>query len=79
MLYPFLVSVVAHKFNPDKFEADASMARTDYALSPSGDAYTVNGTLFGQLVDDCQSSDYSLDCMGKFNQRRFNQSLSTNG
>lgn len=63
----------------DKFEADASMTRTDYNLSPSGDAYDVNGTLFGQLINTCQAAGYSNECMGAFNQLRFNQSLNTNG
>lgn len=72
-------NLVANKMNLDKFEADGSMARIDFNLSPSGDAYDVNGTLFGQLINDCQSADYSHDCMGKFNQQRFNQSLTTNG
>lgn len=55
------------------------MTRTDYNLSPTGDSYDVNGTLFGQLVNYCQASQYSHDCMGRFNQLRFNQSLNTNG
>jgi len=71
--------IVTDSLSLDKFEADGSMARTDYNLSPDGDAYDVNGTLFGQLINTCQSSEYSHDCMGRFNQLRYNQSLSTNG
>ena len=63
----------------NKFEADQSMARTDFNLSPTGDAYDVNGTLFGQLINYCQPQQYSNDRMGQFNQLRFNQSLATNG
>lgn len=63
----------------NKFEVDASLSRTDYFLSPTGDAYSVNGTLFGELVNSCGSQGFSQDCMAKYNQKRFNESLATNG
>ncbi|KAH9825695.1 heme-thiolate peroxidase aromatic peroxygenase like protein [Teratosphaeria destructans] len=63
----------------NKFEVDASLARTDYALSPTGDAYTVNGSLFGQMIDTCSDEGFSLPCMAKYDQQRFNESLTTNG
>lgn len=63
----------------NKFEVDASLARTDYALSPTGDAYTVNGSLFGEMMDTCANQDFSLECMAKYNKLRFNESLNTNG
>ncbi|KAI7469716.1 Cloroperoxidase [Hortaea werneckii] len=63
----------------NKFEVDASLARTDYALSPTGDAYTVNGTLFGEMIDTCADQKFSLECMAKYNKQRFNESLNTNG
>lgn len=63
----------------NKFEADQSLSRTDFALSPSGDAYSLNGTLFGDMVDACGGQNFGAECMAKHNQRRFNDSLNTNG
>lgn len=63
----------------NKFEADASMARTDTYLSPDGDAYTVNGTLFGEMIDTCASQGFSAECMGVYTHKRWQESLETNG
>ncbi|KAF2766508.1 Cloroperoxidase [Teratosphaeria nubilosa] len=63
----------------NKFEVDASLARTDYALSPAGDVYTVNGSLFGQMINTCSDEGFSLKCMAKYDQQRYNESLNTNG
>lgn len=63
----------------NKFEADMSLARTDYALSPTGDSYSVNGTLFGEMVNSCGNQNFGAECMAKYNQKRFNESLNTNG
>lgn len=62
----------------DKFEADTSIARTDYFLSPVGDSYSVNETLFNYWNDYCDG-DFTLECMGPYQGARYNQSLATNG
>lgn len=62
----------------DKFEGDSSMARTDYFLSPTGDAYSVNATLFSYMANYC-NGDLTLECMGPYMGSRYNQSITTNG
>lgn len=62
----------------DKFETDGSMTRNDYYLSPTGDAYNVNATLFGYMNDYC-NGEFTLACMGPYMGSRYNQSLATNG
>ena len=54
------------------------MARNDYYLSPTGDNYNVNATLFGYMTDFCEGS-FTLACMGPYMGSRYNQSKSTNG
>lgn len=63
----------------NRFEADASLARTDMYLSPDLDAYTVNGSLFGEMVNLCSSQGFSDECMGVYNHNRWTESLNTNG
>lgn len=63
----------------NKFEQDASMARTDMFLSPDLDAYTVNGTLFGEMVDLCGPQGFTDECMGVYTHQRWTESLNTNG
>ncbi|SMR45458.1 unnamed protein product [Zymoseptoria tritici ST99CH_3D1] len=62
----------------DKFEADSSITRTDYYLSPNGDNYSVNETLFNYWNDFC-NGDFTLECMGPYMRSRYDQSLHTNG
>jgi hypothetical protein len=62
----------------NKFETDSSMTRNDFYTSATGDAYSVNATLFNYMNDFCQS-DFTLQCMGPYMGARYNQSKSTNG
>lgn len=62
----------------NKFETDGSIARNDYYLSPTGDAYNVNATLFEYMTKFCDGV-YDLDCMGPYMGSRYNQSKAENG
>lgn len=61
----------------NKFETDGSMTRNDYFTSPTGDAYSVNATIFGYMNDYCDG-DFTLACMGPYMGSRYNQSKATN-
>lgn len=62
----------------NKFETDGSIARNDYYLSPTGDSYSVNATLFEYMTEFC-GGVYDLDCMGPYMGARYNQSKAENG
>ncbi|KAI5198107.1 hypothetical protein E4T38_07712 [Aureobasidium subglaciale] len=61
----------------NKFETDSSMTRNDYFTSPTGDAYSVNATIFGYMNDYCDG-DFTLGCMGPYMGSRYNNSKETN-
>lgn len=61
-----------------RFETDGSIARTDYYLSPTGDSYSVNASLFNYWNEYCDG-DFTLACMGPYMGSRYNQSIATNG
>jgi hypothetical protein len=62
----------------NKFEVDSSMTRTDFFLSPDGDSYSVNATLFNYWNEFCNGL-FTLECMGPYMRSRYDQSRSTNG
>lgn len=76
---PSLADVDTGLDTHNKFEVDASLSRTDYFLSPTGDSFEMNGTLFGEMVNTCGDEAFSGECMAMYNQKRFNESLATNG
>ncbi|MCJ1471352.1 hypothetical protein MMC07_010000 [Pseudocyphellaria aurata] len=61
-----------------KLESDASLTRNDYFLSPSGDNYSFNGTLFAMMQQTCQGN-FDRDCMALYKYQRYTQSLADNG
>jgi len=61
-----------------KFEGDTSLTRNDYFLSPVGDDYKFNGTLFGYMQDTCQGN-FNRENLALYRYQRYKQSLADNG
>lgn len=67
----------------DTFEADTSLTRNDYYLA-NGDNHSFNGTLFGMMVQTCQSTStataplFDRTCMSLYRYQRYQQSLANN-
>lgn len=59
-----------------KFEADTSLARSDYFLA-AGDDYSFNGTLFGMMQSTCQGN-FDRDNLALYRYQRYQQSLAQN-
>jgi hypothetical protein len=61
-----------------KFEGDTSLTRNDYFLSPIGDNYHFNGTLFAYMVSST-AGNFSRNQMAFYRYQRYQQSLAENG
>ncbi|KAG8700390.1 hypothetical protein FRC09_005978 [Ceratobasidium sp. 395] len=66
----------------NKFEADVSLTRNDYYLSPINDNFNFNGTLFKYMTDYAQQTSHGLydrQAMMAYTAERYRQSLADNG
>ncbi|KAG8696863.1 hypothetical protein FRC09_008214 [Ceratobasidium sp. 395] len=66
----------------NKFEADVSLTRNDYYLSPTNDNFKFNGTLFKYMTDYAQQTSHGLydrQTMMAYTAERYRQSLADNG
>jgi len=61
----------------NKFEADASLTRSDYYLN-NGDNYSFNGTLFNHMATTCNKV-FDRECMTKYRAMRYAESKAENG
>lgn len=85
MRFPPLTISTTHEVDitklPDplqKFEGDTSLTRNDYFLSPVGDNYKFNATLFGFMQTTCQGN-FNRKNLARYRSQRYQQSLADNG
>ena len=60
-----------------KIEGDASLTRNDFSLSPNGDNYSFNGTLFSMMQETCHGT-FDRACLSLYKSQRYAQSRADN-
>lgn len=61
-----------------KIEGDTSLTRNDFFLSPNGDNYSFNGTLFTMMQETCHGT-FDRACLSLYKSQRYAQSRADNG
>jgi len=67
--------------NHNTFEADASLTRNDYYLSPDRNNFAFNGTLYKQMKSFAAQNGglYNFDTMASYRYQRYLDSIADNG